>query len=163
MPKIQRFFLLIAIIAFFMGCKKPEDSFPPEPRIEFRSLIKTDSTLDVAIYFEDGDGDIDSLRLTPKVESGNVLYVDSISGNVILAKEDTAIYNCEKISYAYNIRDIEPVSSNGSMKGTITCSIDVFNAEILLSVFPQQRKYFTITLHDRAGNMSNELSTPYIE
>ncbi|MDR2557031.1 MAG: hypothetical protein LBC49_04880 [Bacteroidales bacterium] len=162
MSKIQRFFLLIAIIAFFTDCKKPEDNFPPEPRIEFRSIIKTENTLDITIYFEDGDGDIDTLKLIPKVESGEVIYIDSTNGNIILAKEDTVIHNSVQILYSYNIRDIDPVSSNGSMKGTITCKIDAINAEMLLSAFPQRKKYFTITLRDRAGNISNEISTPDI-
>ena len=168
MSKIHRFFLLLAVIAFFSGCEKTEDNFPPEPRVEFRDMVNTGSSLDVTIYFEDGDGDVSRITMTPYVrdagstDTGRVIFWDSVQGNAVLvATEDTVIYNSTKILYDYNINNLEPVSSNGSMKGTITYSIDAGEAEFLLSLFPQQKKYFKVSLYDRKDNKA-EVLTPDI-
>jgi hypothetical protein len=157
------------VITSFLGCKKTEDNFPPEPRIEFRDMVNTGNTLDVTIYFEDGDGDISQITLIPYVRDagstdiGKVIFWDSVQGRAVLVeKEDTTIYNSTKISYSYNINDLEPVSSNGSMKGTVTYSIDAGEVEFLLSLFPQQKIYFRILLYDRKNNKA-EASTPNID
>jgi hypothetical protein len=123
----------------------------------------TENGIGITVYFQDGDGDIDTITYLPCVSDGRAIFQDTAAKKVILASEDTVFASDDiiKIIYDYGIKKIDPVSQNGSMKGTITLSLDSANIQLVLWAFPQEKKYFKITLYDRAGNSSNSVITPY--
>jgi hypothetical protein len=161
-----RFIILIASICCVVtACRRDEDEFPDTPRIEFRSITQSETGIDIVIYFEDGNGDISKFELTPMISDSGIEYVifnDTVREVLVLANEDTAMPGCYKYYYDYYINEIEPISVNGSIKGTITCNIDMGETNFILSIFPEYKRYFKIILHDRSGNKSNAVKTTEI-
>jgi hypothetical protein len=154
--------VIAAICCVATACKGNEDEFPDKPYIEFRSMTKSETGLDIVIYFEDGNGDINILELIPILFDSvreYAIFVDTLREENILANEDTTMFGCYRIEFIDNIKEIDPVSANGSMKGTITRNMDTNIVKQIISVFPEYKRYFRIILYDRAGNSDTTKTT----
>ncbi len=160
----------------FNSCVKPTH-FSEIPKITFKEFHQykntagKDSSLDVVISFQDGDGDIgysdgeykkcgvpqNNLFLYYEKKEGNSFIPFLISGALDLYpdRDDSCqviAHDSTQFHFDYRMPFVQPSGSNKSIDGEIS----VFMAQnIAAFLLPQGR--FRIFLEDRAGNKSNEI------
>jgi hypothetical protein len=139
------------------SCVK-EKSFPPEPKIEFVSYTAygTDSA-DCIISFKDGDGDIGLLE-------GDTTSADDYQLKYLYKGTDGQFHPFDKIDttaamdtlfYSYRVPDITPDGQYKALEGQIKAKLRSSPV-----YFPgHQVVKFEIRLRDRAGHLSNIVST----
>ncbi|MBX2891936.1 MAG: hypothetical protein KF734_13480 [Saprospiraceae bacterium] len=153
--------LLLATVSicFFQFCVKPPD-YPKEPFIEFVSLSKNimrqsklglDTVL-VTFSFTDGNGDLGSVDNEPSI------FIED--GRDSFPQEP------------YAIPYIEPQGAGNGISGTITVALPTtcciytdengfkFSCETVPVAFDTLT--YLISIKDRAGNVSNKITTPPI-
>ncbi|MDF2437386.1 MAG: hypothetical protein K0Q95_1762 [Bacteroidota bacterium] len=142
------------------SCVK-EKSFPPEPEIEFMRYTKygTDSA-DCVISFKDGDGDIglqegdtasdDDFRLKYlyRGADGNFHPFDAIDSTAVM----------DTLFYSYRVRDITPAGQYKALEGEIKARL---TSHPIIHPLHTAVK-FEITLRDRAGHISNVVTSNVI-
>ncbi len=139
---MKYFFLLILCTCVLFSCKKKKKSeaLAPEPVIELVNVTPTnieqftDSVL-VTIKYKDNNGDIG----------------DEYS----LSVKDSRLVNADW----YHVQPLAPLGHELKFEGTIQVKI---NTMFLLGNGTQEFSTLSIKLKDRAGNWSNEISTPAI-
>ena len=150
-----------AMFIFFNGCLKPV-SYPPEPAITdvyfsrdtVENFAKKQSAIGpvLNIDFEDGDGDI---GFSTSDSSNNVTLIDDRNGN------ETTL----GIPY-----DLESTGGVKAISGTLTISLtaqccSVYEAGDIPCTPQAATPYafdtltYTVTIKDRAGNVSNAMQT----
>ena len=160
-------YFVIIVVSFFAvwGCVSPPE-YAIEPEIKFLSLsrdtIDAFDSLKITIEFTDGDGD---------------LGIDDPQGNCT-ACPDNADACLEHPTVNLFIKDSRDGCTNGAHipkiipKGTT----DAISGEISFLPFsspckngisplegpPYDTVYYLIKIRDRAGNVSNEITTPMI-
>lgn len=160
--KLIKYILLSCVFSAFIltSCVK-EKSFPPEPKIEFVRYQKygTDSA-DCVISFKDGDGDIgisdgdtaspDNFRLKYlyKGTDGNFHPFDAIDSTAAM----------DTLFYSYRVKDITPKGQYKALEGEIKARLTSHPI-----IFPLHHAVkFEITLRDRAGHISNVVTSDVI-
>lgn len=156
------FLLLIACLSILSCSDKPD--FTDAPTIEFRSISKNQlqqsstnatDTLEVIIYFEDGDGDIGHDRTDGNFAPFDVIYIDNRTGDV---------------GQMFNLPYVPEQGSGNGITGTArmtllsTCC--VFNDGTPPCESPIDKPtndlIYEVYILDRAGNQSNTITLPAI-
>jgi hypothetical protein len=165
---------VFALVLFMLNACISPPSYPPTPRIEFRSfsdtLINQLESFDVVIYFEDGDGDLGSDFSDPAACTNPCLpeTVDTSCFNNslfnIFAVDDRT--GCILASGAI-IPDIPAKGSTNAISGEMiisvgpVCCFDRVGGQggcVPLPDYPRDSLTFKLRIRDKAGNFSNELS-----
>ena len=154
-----KYILIIAVtgISLFSACVK-EKTFPPQPVIEFKQYISHGlDSADCIIAFKDGDGDIGILpddTITPNDFKMKYLYkdVDGIFKPFDVIDTTAAM---DTLFYSYRVPNLTPDGQYKALDGEIRAKLRA--APIY---FPGHHTVkFEITLRDRAGHVSNMVST----
>ncbi|MBK9732590.1 MAG: hypothetical protein IPO83_15155 [Chitinophagaceae bacterium] len=134
------------VLTMLASCLNPPE-YPVEPLIAFDSISKTFvkgqpafDSITFVISFTDGDGD---LGASSSDTIPNLFFKDSRTGFI-------NTFQFPNITPEGNVKDIS---------GTISYVFSPFNCTPgkLTDTF-----FYTIFISDRAGNMSNEVTTPLI-
>lgn len=137
-------FLLLFVGILFASCSKKE-AMSPVPEIEFVSATPTtvqafQDSIQFRISYKDGDGDLgdnnDSVQ--------NVFLTDSRNN----------------ISYTYRLQELAPSGSKISIQGFV--NIKLKRLGLLDENNNQETATFAIYIKDRAGNLSNTVTTSSI-
>jgi hypothetical protein len=152
--------LTVVCFAVFSSCVK-EKKFPPQPIIEFKDYISHGlDSADCIINFKDGDGDIGILRddsITPDDYKMKYLYKD-VDGvfKPFDAIDSTTVM--DTLFYTYRVPNLTPDGQYKALDGEIKAKLRA--APIY---FPGHHDIkFEITLKDRAGHLSNMVTTNVI-
>ena len=157
MKQFNYIFLLVVIFMTSITSCVKEKQFPPQPFIEFEKFVSYgNDSADCFIKFKDGDGDIgllagdavsdDDLKMKYLFKNNNGVFtpVDSSFGTL---KFDT-------LFYSYRVPNITPDGQYKALDGQI--KIKLRTAPLF---GPHAIVKFEITLKDRAGNISNMVTT----
>ena len=161
--------LLVCLSVF--GCSPEDVTFDTTPRIEFESVevLKNiqgkDSSIELSIYFEDGDGDV-GLGPTDTMPPFNFGSPNFHNLPITYLVKDTNGYSelinpINSMPYGNGherLPVLTPTGKNKAINGTVKVSLP---ANPVLSN-PEEIK-FEIQLVDRALNRSNVLESPAIE
>lgn len=134
--------ILLLLIIAFCSCKKEEE--PKIPVIKLiditpLSLVQYDEPVYISIGYSDLDGDIG--------------YEDP--DEYALQIKDNRLINPDW----YHVPPLSPIESNVAIEGDLTIKI---NSLFLLGNGTQELTSFTIKIIDRAGNWSEEITTPQV-
>lgn len=153
---IYLLFFSILLVTSTTSCVK-EKHFPPQPVIEFEKFVSYgNDSADCFIKFKDGDGDIGII-------SGNTISEDDLkmkylykdTGGVFLPVDSSfGTTQFDTLFYSYRVPNITPDGQYKALDGQI--KIKLRSAPIF---GPHSIVKFEITLKDRAGNISNMVST----
>lgn len=147
-----RLALILLFITAAMGCKKSKPIFDIIPYIDPNSVAvsndsvqngTTNSLINIKFSFTDGDGDIGSGEYPPASSIKTILYPDT------LYPSDTLYFT---------VPDITPSGNNKAISGTIEFKVTGIFYPPNPSDFPITI-YFSVVLFDRAGHMSNTVTT----
>ena len=154
-----KFIPLISLlgISVLSSCVK-EKSFPPEPVIAFKEFIKLGpDSADCVITFNDGDGDIGILAsdlTSPNDFRMKYLYKD-IDGVFKPFDIIPATPAMDTLFYEYRVPNLTPEGQYKALNGEIKAKL---RAAPIYGPGHTVVK-FEITLRDRAGHLSNMVST----
>lgn len=150
---MKRVLIFLAAVVVLGGCFK-EPSYSPIPEIAFMRVSATDdpilaltSNVYIQFSFQDGDGDLG--RLNEADTTANMFIRDLRFGFI----------NSE----AYSIPPIPRKGSSPAVKGDI--SFNFRNSLFCNPLFPAKQFdtiQYEIFVRDRAGNISNTITTPPI-
>jgi hypothetical protein len=153
-------FLLLITSCILSSCVK-EKTFPVQPIIEFKDYIEYVSTetdsADCIITFKDGDGDIGIYEGDTAAQNDlkmKYLYkdIDGIFKPYDAIDTTTAM---DTLFYSYRVPNLTPDGQYKALNGEIKVKL---RAAPLYKPGHQTVK-FEITLRDRAGHLSNMVST----
>lgn len=151
--------LALLSISILPSCVK-EKNFPTTPEIKFLYYSAyTNDSADCVISFKDGDGDIGILAgdaSSPNDFKMKYLYKDTIDGIFKpwdKAPADTLLF--DTLFYDYRVPDLMPEGQYKALDGEIRAKLRA--APIY---YPTHKTIkFEITLRDRAGHLSNMVTT----
>ncbi len=134
--------LLFLLLILLSACKKDEE--PKIPVIKLiditpLSLVQFDESVYITIRYSDIDGDLG--------------YEDP--DEYAIQVKDNRLVNPDW----YHISPLAPIESNVAIEGELTIKI---NSLFLLGNGSQELTSFTIKMVDRAGNWSEEITTPQV-
>jgi len=135
-------FLVFMLIASLSACKKDEVDKSPAIRLLGMaplSLVQYDESITITIGYSDIDGD---------------LGYDN-PDEYALEIKDNRLINPD----LYHIPPLAPIGSDVAISGELTVMI---NTLFLLGNGTQELTSFTIKMKDRAGNWSEEITTPQV-
>jgi hypothetical protein len=158
-PKI----LIAVLLISFASCKSPK-TFPKEPEITFKELVKNanaqglDESADLTISFVDGDGDIGLAEsdTMPPYNPESIYYYDFyisffIKHNGNFEEYPLAIPASQRIPY------INHEGKDRSLSGDIVMHLDFLGFP-----FNNDTLRFDAYIYDRALHKSNTISTSEI-
>jgi hypothetical protein len=134
--------VLLVVIVLFAACKKDEDSKMSDiPELEFVSVTPSNAkefidSLIFAVRYKDGNGDLGENN--PDVK--NLFLVDNRIG----------------ITYEYRISQLAPTGSSIATEGNLNV---VLQNIVITDSSTQQNATFSIYVKDRAGNVSNTVTS----
>lgn len=134
--------ILVAIIVLFAACKKDEDTKMSNiPSLEFVSVTPSNAkefidSLVFTVRYKDGNGDLGENN--PDVK--NLFLVDNRIG----------------ITYEYRISQLAPTGSSIATEGNLNV---VLQNIVITDSSTQQNATFSIYVKDRAGNVSNTVTS----
>ncbi|MEO5570422.1 MAG: hypothetical protein ABIT08_17625 [Bacteroidia bacterium] len=143
-------YLILILVVALVSCKKPK-TYPSEPSITFKEMVKTvgsqglDSSVVLTISFIDGDGDIG--------DTANVfnLFIDFFKKTNGVFEQVPLLVPGYKIPWVYH------EGKDQSLSGDIVTNLKVddfgFNFDTLR---------FDCYMYDRALHKSNTITTPEI-
>jgi hypothetical protein len=151
---------LLLTAGIFSSCVKEKD-FPDEPIIEFKEYISYNAdSADCVIKFKDGDGDIGLLTGDTIADLRmKYLYKDTSTG--IFMPYDYILTDTifDTLFYEYKCPNLTPDGQYKALDGEIKAKL---RAAPLYGLGHETVK-FEITLRDRAGHISNVVSTNEID
>lgn len=132
---------LFTFLILLAGCKKDDINFPVEPAIEFVAISPSTANqftnpVTITIHYEDGDGDLGENKDGVK----NCFVTDNRIG----------------ITYQYRIKQLAPDGASIPIEGNL--NIDI-GGQALTDSSNQQSVNYTLYLVDRAGHISNSVTT----
>lgn len=165
MTKVQLFFvsIFLGLAIFVISCQTFED-FPPEPSIsynDFQLFIDTISGAQHGVLFInyiDGDGDIglDQSDTMPPYHFGGDFHYNLLV-QLFELKQNELVKN--DADFNARIPPLIDKEQTKSIQGVIEYEMLLWDA---VSEHLSDTIQFRVQLIDRALNMSNEISTPYI-
>lgn len=168
--QISAFLGLLSILFFGQSCVKPENEFPIEPRIAYKSysLSVNDSgqyLLKLAMDFSDGDGDLgfsdEDTSTNPEdtTSSYNLFaeYYEKINGEFTQITVNYPFFFGDTIHYNGRLPILSPRNKTKAIKGEIVYDIDMGFGPSHSNTIK-----FRIHVYDRAMHKSNEIETPEI-
>ena len=140
---IKQTFILLLVLTVFCSCKKEEDT-PKIPELNLvsitpLSLVQFEESIYIVIGYKDLDGDIG-------YENPDS-YALQIKDNRLTDPD------------WYHVPPLSPIGSNVSIEGELSVKI---SSLFLLGNGSQEETSFSIRMIDRAGNWSEEITTPQI-
>lgn len=146
---------LIAVAFSVVGCF-PEEQFPPEPKITFKSFVQFTDSASLTISFTDGDGDIglDPADINPPFDTASPYYYN-------LFLEYYELQNGQWVKpelllpYYYRVPRITPTGQNKALQGDIAVALKPWP----ISSLPFDTVRFSVRLVDRSLKESNEVFT----
>jgi hypothetical protein len=138
------------------SCVKEKD-FPDEPVIEFKEYLSYGpDSADCIIKFKDGDGDIGLLAGDSIADLRfKYFYKDTLSGQFLAYDYSIADTTFDTLFYEYRCPNLTPDGQYKALDGEIKAKL---RAAPLYGLGHTVVK-FEITLRDRAGHVSNMVST----
>ncbi len=153
-------FLFAAILFLVCSCVNPP-SYPPKPKIEFLSVTPTTinqlDSVDVTVYFEDGDGDIGFEKFNPEqCDLCDTSCFNHPTFSVFLTDLRTGCLE------PYNVPFIPAKGSSNAISGEIIirvssiCCVPPSGFPCAVEPnYPNDTVYYKLQIRDRAGNLSN--------
>jgi hypothetical protein len=142
----MRYFLfLLGCLIWFSSCKKDAETMSVVPEISFvsigpSSIYQNKDSVIIRISYRDGDGDL---------------------GENSSGIENAEITNFRNnITYNFRIRQLAPTNANVAIQGEL--EIVVPGVAMENTSLASESTYFTVSITDRAGNKSNQISTDNI-
>ena len=137
----------IALCIFLLNSCSDAPVFPVRPHIEFVSItpsqgIQYQDNLTITIHFEDGDGDLG--------------FVTDPVANLFVRDMRPGMPDSEAVSF-YNIPNLTPDTHRPSIQGPL--SVSMIFPRLLDPSNLSEDVNFSIWLVDRAGNMSDTITT----
>lgn len=151
--------LFIGFILIFTSCVK-DKQYPVEPRIEFKSFLKTnnDSTGIITLEFTDGDGDI-GLSESDTLPPYDSTYFYNFFLYIFEYKNGKYDSVETDIPYHGRIPRLKNVEEGESIEGEIEMKVDVFTMDYFI---PSDTIRFDIYIVDRALHHSNTVHSRQI-
>ena len=149
-------FVFLILAAGLNSCVK-EKNFPVEPAIEFKNyVLYGHDSADCIIKFKDGDGDIGVMDgdTVPDLRM-KYFYFDTVSMAYQPYDQTVADTTFDTLIYTYLIPNITPDGQYKALDGEIKVKL---RAAPIYGIGHQKVK-FEINLTDRAGHMSNTVTT----
>ncbi len=136
--------LLISVLLLVAACSKKNPVISPIPEIRLQEVAPTSlqqfqEQVTIQLAYTDGDGDL------------GFEHPDSLS----LRVQDARLSQPDW----YFVQPLAPVGSNVAIQGVLNFAI---SGTFLLGNGNQETTTFSIMIKDRAGNWSNEVTTPVI-
>lgn len=163
MKLIQKTIFLLLILMCIVSCVKQKD-FPVEPVIMFDQFVNytgrngTIDSADCTIKFTDGDGDVGIMK-GDLISQDNLkmkyLYKNPIDGHFypIDAIDSTTVM--DTLFFSYRIPNLTPNGQYKALDGSIKVKLRTSPV-----FYPGHHVVkFEITLCDRAGHLSNRITT----
>ena len=177
---IYLLFFLFIICAANNSCVKPKN-FPNQPIIEFKEADKFEShfvshtgsdsifldSLYVIIKFTDGDGDIGIVAgdTTSKDDFQMKYLYKDVNGNFVPYNDNLNVNPFDTFFVSYRVPDITPKGQYKALQGEINARLkgktNSGYPNVLFIPTHTSIKY-EITLRDRAGNVSNKVTSTEI-
>jgi hypothetical protein len=137
----KKYIPLLSLLFLIAGCKKDDVTLPIEPTITFVSISPAvvnqySNPVIITIHYEDGDGDLGENKDGVK----NCFVTDNRIG----------------ITYEFRIQQLAPTTASVAISGNL--NIDI-GGQALTDSSNQQSATFTLHLVDRAGHVSNSVTT----
>ncbi|MGZ4056129.1 MAG: hypothetical protein ACXVPY_09450 [Bacteroidia bacterium] len=149
--------LTVICVSLFSACIK-EKSFPPQPVIEFKQYVSHgQDSADCIISFKDGDGDVGILSsdtISPNDFKMKYLYKDTDGVfKPFDAIDTTAVM--DTLFYSYRVPNLTPDGQYKALDGEIKAKLRA----VPIYMPGHHIVKFEITLRDRAGHLSNKVTT----
>lgn len=141
----KKFAFLILLSLFVLSCKKKKDEpLSATPVIEFVSItpstaVEYQDKINITIFYKDGDGDLG--ENSPDIK--NLFLTDSRNN----------------VTYQYRISQLAPSGQAIAIQGNLV--VELKNTAITNGATSQAVSY-SLYMKDRAGNVSNTISTTAI-
>ena len=163
----KKLLVLVSFGSLLFSCKKPSESYPNEPQIEFKSFAAFDKYNALLIYkFTDGDGDI---GLKPEDTLGDFnknsiyyynLYIKAYYKNAQGIFKDTLIFDTQTNQIdsgliRQRIQYIENTTKDSYLRGEIQVSLNGYRQSTNHKIIK-----YKIFMYDRAKNKSNVIESP---
>lgn len=154
-----KYILALGLLSTFIlpSCVK-EKNFPTTPAIAFLYYYAyTNDSADCVISFKDGDGDIGILAgdaTSPNDFRLMYLYKDTTDG-VFKTFDDPFTLAVDTLYYSYRVPDLMPEGQYKALDGEIRAKLRAAP----LYYLTHKTVKFEITLRDRAGHLSNVITT----
>lgn len=147
--------IAISISCLFFSCIK-EKEFPVVPVITFKEYIKYGlDSADCIITFQDGDGDIGRSENSPNDIKMKYLYKDTITGLFLPFDSKYSTPEMDTLFYTHNIPLLTPDGQYKALDGEIKIRLNAIPL-----YWPEHEVVkFEISLSDRAGHISNRVTT----
>ena len=142
----MRYFLfLLGSLMWLSSCKKDVETMSIVPEISFvsigpGSIYQNKDSVIIRISYRDGDGDLGE------------------NNSDVQNAEITNFRN--NLTYKFRIRQLAPTNANVAIQGEL--EIVVPGVAMENTSLASESTYFTISITDRAGNKSNQISTDNI-
>ena len=139
----MRYFLfLLGSLMWLSSCKKDVETMSIVPEISFvsigpGSIYQNKDSVIIRISYRDGDGDLGE------------------NNSDVQNAEITNFRN--NLTYKFRIRQLAPTNANVAIQGEL--EIVVPGVAMENTSLASESTYFTVSIIDRAGNKSNQIST----
>ncbi|MFL5765802.1 MAG: hypothetical protein ACJ77K_17785 [Bacteroidia bacterium] len=155
------FFILVISTMIFSGCVKEKD-FPTTPQIAFKAYYNySPDSADCIITFKDGDGDVGILpddTVTPNDFKLKYLYKDTTDGQFKPFDMIPGTPAMDTLFYSYRVPNLTPEGQYKALDGEILAKLRAAPLYYPLHHIVK----FEIQLRDRAGHLSNRVTTSEI-
>ncbi len=136
--------ILLGLVAALAACKKEGSPLSPVPKLEVVSMgpgvvREFKDSLVIVLDYQDGDGDLGGIP----ADSNNLFVID----------------NRIDVPFAFRIQELVPGGAEVPIKGRINL---VLQNLYLTGSAQQEQLNFDIYAIDKAGNMSNRITTENI-
>jgi hypothetical protein len=148
---------LLAGVLFLAGCR-PEEKFPVEPRLEFRSLEVFGDSASLVVYFTDGDGDVglDPGDIQPPFDTTSAYYHNFFVEHYYRQNGEWVHHPFTEFPMYYRVPRLTPTGQNKALEGEIALAID----PLPLYVAPgADTVRYTVYMVDRALHHSNTVTS----
>lgn len=150
----KSFVILLALLLTLSACSD-SPVFPVEPEISFVSISPTsvkqfdnDTLVEITIHYQDGDGDLG-------YEEGS----GGVAENLFVTDLRDATPDTLRL-LSYSIPSLTPETRKPSIQGEITISLPPLpHSSFFVPGSTENDATFSIYLVDRAGNVSNVITT----
>lgn len=151
----------MAVVLLLAACR-PEEKFPVEPKLEFRSFQQFGDSASLVVYFTDGDGDVglDAGETQAPFDTASAYYHNFFVEHYQRVDGEWLHYPFpEDMQMYYRIPRLTPTGQNKVLEGEIALAINPFP----LFVAPgADTVRYTVYMVDRALHHSNTVVTSEI-
>lgn len=149
--------LLCAVAVLVLAACRPEEAFPVEPKLEFRSFELFGDSASLVVYFTDGDGDVglDEGDTQPPFDTG-AYYNNFFVEHYQLVDGEWQHYPFQGLPMYYRVPRLTPTGQNKALEGEIALAIHPF--PVFIAPGADTVRY-SVMMVDRALHQSNTVNT----